>query len=84
MRAASSLASTLPTIPCVTGPASIASNDTSDPAMPNAPTICAAMRVACARSPPGPVPDSPKNSSSAVIPPNAIFIEPTSSERVRV
>ena len=32
--------------------------------------------VACARSPPGPVPDSPKNSSSAVMPPNAIFIEP--------
>ena len=45
--------------------------------MPNEPTICAAMRVACARSPPGPVPDSPKNSSSAVMPPNAIFIEPS-------
>ena len=43
--------------------------------MPNEPTICAASVVACARSPPGPVPDSPKNSSSAVMPPNAILID---------
>ena len=62
-------------MPCVIGPASIASNDTSEPAMPNEPTICAAIRVACARSPAGPVPDSPKNSSSAVMPPNAILID---------
>ena len=52
--------------------------------MPNEPTICAAIFVACTRSPDGPVPDSPKNSSSALMPPNAIFIMPSSSERVRV
>ena len=71
-------------MPCETGPASTASNDTSVPAMPNEPTICAAMRVADARSPPEPVPASPKKSSSAVMPPNEIWMDAMSSVRVRV
>ena len=52
--------------------------------MPNEPTICAASVVAPRRSPPGPVPDSPKNSSSAVMPPKLIWMLAMSSERVRV
>ena len=44
----------------------------------------AAIAVACARSLDGPVPDSPKNSSSAVMPPNAMWIATINSERVAV
>ena len=40
--------------------------------MPAAPTICAAVRVAAARSLAGPVLVCPKNSSSATQPPIAI------------
>ena len=61
-----------------------ASKLSSVPAMPNEPTICAASVVAFTRSLLGPVPDSPKNSSSAVMPPKLIWIDAISSERVRV
>ena len=52
--------------------------------MPAAPTIWAATWVAYARSPAGPVETSPKNSSSATWPPNAIWISARSSARPRV
>src|SRR3954465_13782021 len=52
--------------------------------MPNDPTICAARPVACARSAPGPVPDSPKHISSAASPPSAIAMPLSIPGRVRV
>src|SRR3982750_2730153 len=56
----------------------------SEPAIPSEPTIWAAARVAACRSPAGPVPASPKNSSSATIPPMAIWMRAITSVRVLV
>ena len=52
--------------------------------MPAAPIIWAATVVAYCRSLDGPVETSPKNSSSATWPPNAIRISAVSSVRERV
>ena len=62
----------------------MAMNETSGSVMPSAPTIWAAMPVAPARSPPGPVVDSPNHSSSAAMPAQAILKKASSSVRVRV
>ena len=62
----------------------LAANETSEPPIPAAPTICAAVRVAAARSEAGPVVVSPKNSSSATQPPIAIWTSARRSSRVCV
>ena len=66
------------------GPWETASNEISDPAIPNEPTIWAASCVAIIRSFAGPVPDSPSTSSSATSPPSAIAIPDSISVLVRV
>src|SRR2546429_897063 len=52
--------------------------------MPSAPTIMAATSVAYVRSEAGPLPVSPRNSSSDASPPRAIATAASSSERDRV
>ena len=61
-----------------------ASHEMSEPPMPNEPTIWQAAAVATCRSPAGPVPDSPKNSSSATMPPKLIWIITSISDCVLV